>query len=316
MLKLTVSPLVIATFISKVAGHSWVMELAGTTKRGGLLTDDDSGNTSHFCPTASLADCQPTASTGVVLTAINQRPCVGKTAFSSPLGQATAGDDMLVSWAGNGHTLVPGACFNLYVAKAQADPAYSDFTQFANCVPYGPIPKGNVTVPADLATGDYTILWTWPFGSFTFSSCVDVHVTGQGSSSGGSPATTTRAPSTTMTPASSTAPSTTAKPVTSTAAPGSTSSAMTSSTPRHSDKPHSTTTTAAPSTTANLEYGPEARAIYREHGCASLPDDYCLWTVNDRSFCKTELKDHCGRALCESDSSESLSKNCASSPLI
>jgi len=250
------------------------MQANGGIQRGGL-SKSDTLDTHHFCPTASLADCQPAANTGITLTAINQRPCVGITTPSSPLGKGTAGGNLNITWAGNGHTGVTGTCVSVYIAPFMPNPSFSDFTLLASCLPYGPI-EANLTIPSNLPAGEYTVFWLWDFATFFFTSCIDMTITG----AGGAPATTTKAPASTAK-----APATTTK---------GTSTML------------RTTTTAQPTSS---QTGGSLLTQYLNNGCSNLPSSFCD-SLFDESYCKNENKDRCGRSLCQGDSEENLTFPC------
>ena len=254
--------------------HSWADSVGGGSYRGAQGANDLIKQR-YYCPLSSLSACQPPASTGVVLTAQSMRPC--RTDFPTPQrGSAVAGQPMYVHWAGNGHTGSKGAgtCVSLYIAPYALDPDFRSFRQITSCLPFShdaDITDAYVTVPSDLASGQYTVFWLWDFSPFWFSSCSDITVTG---SSGPAPVTTTKAPGTTSASASSSTSKTTTtpRPASTTVVPVSTSSAKI------------TTLAPAPSNADCKSY--------------DRPNAVCQSMYGAASYCVSWVMDKCGRSRC------------------
>jgi hypothetical protein len=264
--------IITASLVGHSFAHSWADNVGGGSYRAAQGANDLIKQRYH-CPLASLDQCQPPSSSGVVLTAESQRPC--RTDFPTPSwGSGIAGQPMYVHWAGNGHTGAKGAgtCVSIYIAPYAADPNFSSFRQLASCLPFShdaDITDAYVTLPADLASGQYTVFWVWDFTPFWFSSCSDINVVG---SSG--PATTSR-PQTT-------AAQTTVAPQTSVT----TSSLRTTTV---------AVTTQGPATTrASTQAGSSAV------DCKSYdkPNAVCQSLYGASSYCVSWVMDKCGRSSC------------------
>jgi hypothetical protein len=224
-----IKALIANSFVGLAVAHSWADNVGGGSYRGAQGANDLIKQR-YYCP-SSLDQCKTPPNSGVVLTAENLRPC--RTDFPTPSwGSAVAGEQMYVHWAGNGHTgaQAVGTCVSIYITPYALDPDFGAFRQLAGCLPYshnGDMTDAFVTIPADLASGRYTVFWMWDFAPFWFSSCSDINVVGNSGPT--APATTASlrttaapVPVTTGAPAPVTVapvPGTTA-PVTPTAAPG------------------------------------------------------------------------------------------------
>ena len=264
---------VIANFLVGTAvAHSWADNVGGGSYRG-AQGGNDLIKQRYYCPFASLAQCATPASSGVVLTAENQRPC--RTDFPTPTwGNAVAGEQMYVHWAGNGHTGSQGAgtCVSISIAPYSVDPDLSSFRQLASCLPYshsGDITDAFVTIPADLPSGQYTVFWMWDFAPFWFSSCSDINVVGKTSP------VTTAPTSKPVTPVPQTSLRTTVVP---TIAPTAASSAA-----------PSPTGSAAPSVVPVS--GSDCKTFER-------PNAVCQSQYGSSSLCVSWVSDKCGRSQC------------------
>lgn len=175
------STLVAAAYVAVADAHSWADSVGGGSYRG-AQGGNDLVKQRYFCPRSSIDQCQPPANTNIVLDASAMRPC--RADFSTPTwGQGTAGQPMYVHWAGNGHTGTKGdgTCVSISIAPYAADPDVGSFRSLAGCLPFshdGDVTDASVTLPGDLASGQYTIFWMWDFGGFWFSSCSDINVVG------------------------------------------------------------------------------------------------------------------------------------------
>lgn len=246
--------------------HSWADSVGGGSYRGAQGANDLIKQR-YFCPLSSVDACQPPASTGVVLTAENMRPC--RTDFPTPQwGSAVAGQGMYVHWAGNGHTGSKGAgtCVSIYIAPYALNPDMGSFRQLASCLPYshdGDITDATVMIPPDLASGQYTVFWLWDFAPFWFSSCSDITVSG---SAGPSPPTTQ-------------------KPQPSTSAPTAAPTAM------------PTTAGSVPTTSLRPSSSGPVPGI---SDCKSFdkPNAACQSQYGASSYCVSWVMDKCGRSAC------------------
>ena len=289
-------------------------------QRGGL-GDGDTNSQRYYCPFTDLTKCVA-AGSSVVLTAESERPC--RPGRSPVVASATAGLDLPIVWAGNGHTgQWNGTCVSISIAPYANDPSPSDFTNLESCLDFavGETPAGKVTLPASLKEGEYTLFWLWPFSGFYYSSCADIWVTA--SSGGTSPPSTAISVETAKgMPYSSVDCSNVidsdgyCKAV---AAPTSycvnwlkdscgfshCQGLITDST--CASLTQVTETTASPTTlemsTANVtETLPtiQATAVFNV-ACnkQSNPDAYCQLKFG--SYCKTDQLDSCGRALCQGE---------------
>jgi hypothetical protein len=250
-------------FASLVSGHSWPDNVGGGSYRGSQGAND-LVKQRYYCPYDSLDKCAPPANTGVVLSPDSMRPC--RTDFpTSPMGSAVSGQPMYIHWAGNGHTNQgAGTCVSVSIAPYALDPDRSAFTQLASCLPFardGGITDASVIIPANLASGKYTIFWLWgQYGGFWFSGCADINVSGGSSSPTTSfrPATTTSAPTGTTTATSFPPTTTVAAPITSTKSP-------------------------APSSDCKKQ---------------KLPNTYCQSIYGPSSYCQSWASDKCGYSHC------------------
>lgn len=265
-----------------IKGHSWPDNIAGGMCRGCNPGLSDLVRQRYYCPFNSLSQCTPPANSGVVLTAENLRPCRTSPSLSSPMGNAVAGQQMYVHWAGNGHTSPTqsgSTCVSVSIAPYAVDPDRSAFTTLASCLPFtrpGELTDGYVTLPANLASGRYTVFWLWDFAGFWFSGCTDINV----SSSGG--ATTTSTSPTTTRPQSTTR--TTSQPTTTRP------SSSTASTARPA-----TTTTARPTG------GSASGAIANDCKKYTLPNSQCKTLYGPNSFCASWASDKCGYSHCQGE---------------
>jgi hypothetical protein len=259
----------------EAAGHSWMTSAGGGEIRGGL-TKSDSHNQRFWCPTASLADCQPDHNQKLVLGAADQRPC--RAGRSPTLGSGAAGQPILIKWAGNGHAneQSDGTCVSIRLAPFKEDPDNSDFRMLEQCLPYhvGDKTSAMVQLPSDLTDGIYTVQWAWDFASFTYSSCIDIDV-----KQGGGAQSPSTAPDT---------PTTEVPVPTTTAAP------------EAAQTPDVQAVNAANVTGAVSDADLKK---YLQQGCASMadPKQFCRNLVKGRSYCKDYNADACGRARCQRD---------------
>ncbi len=190
--------IVLNSFIGFAYGHSWADDVGGGSYRGAQGAND-LVKQRYYCPFTSLAQCQPPASTGVVLTPANQRPC--RTDLTTPTwGSGVAGQPMYIHWAGNGHTGAKssGTCVSIFIAPYSLDPDFNEFRKLASCLPFShdaDITDAYVSLPVDLPSGRYTVFWLWDFAPFWFSSCSDINVSGSaGPTSSPRPSTSTKPP--------------------------------------------------------------------------------------------------------------------------
>ena len=311
------------------SAHSWAEIVGGGSYRG-AQGDDDLVKQRYYCPLPLLADCQPPASTNVVLNESNQRPC--RSDLPTPVwGSAFVGEQMYVHWAGNGHTgSSNGTCVSMYLAPYAIDPDFSSFRKLVDCLPFSygaDITDGNVTIPSDIKPGDYTLFWLWDFSPFWFSSCTDIHIY--------KPTTTTQTPSTASIKPGSVSSEYRArgcKPLDSgfcarefgpnsycktwaldrcgraqclngdiASLPcgsmliSSTRSPLTSSksTMTFSKSSFSTTRPPVTSTTSSSIF-----EVYRTTGCGKLPSSTCADLFGAGSYCKNWALDGCRRSVC------------------
>lgn len=316
------------------SGHSWAEIVGGGSYRGAQGADDLIKQR-YYCPLPSLADCQPPASTNVVLNESNQRPC--RSDFPTPVwGSAFVGEQMYVHWAGNGHTgSSNGTCVSMYLAPYAIDPDFSSFRKLVDCLPFSygaDITDGNVTIPSDITPGNYTLFWLWDFSFFWFSSCTDIHIY--------QPGTTTRTPSIASTTPGSMSSEYRARgcqPLDSgfcarefgpksycktwsldrcgraqcfdgdiASLPCSTLTLttrppVTSTMIRTTFANGSSSTTRPPVLSTNTTIAPSSSslsAVYRTTGCGKLPSNTCPDLFGAGSYCKTWAFDGCGRSVC------------------
>lgn len=246
--------------------HSWADSVGGGSYRGSQ-GGNDLIKQRYFCPLSSVDACQPPASTGVVLTAENMRPC--RTDFSTPQsGSAVAGKSMYVHWAGNGHTGSKGAgtCVSIYIAPYALDPDMRSFRQLASCLPFshdGDATDATVMIPADLASGKYTVFWMWDFAPFWFSSCSDINVSGS----------------------AGTVPPNTPRPTVTSQAPSPAQSVATST------AGVVTTTSLRPSSSGAASAVSDCKSFDR-------PNAACQSQYGASSYCVSWVMDKCGRSAC------------------
>jgi hypothetical protein len=262
-------------FLPVVASHSWVVKvgLEGGKSRGGT-NGGDLTLQRYFCPLPLLADCQPDPKHDIVLTDDALRPCRANVE-SSPRAKVHAGGDSLyMSWMGNGHVnngQSDGTCVKFMLAPYDSDPDFDSFTTIpgSECRDYwyrnseGFLKTdANVTIPANIAPGKYTVLWYWNFTEFWFSSCSDIDI---------------------LPPVG---PTTSPMPVSSTIAP-------VVKTPSPSKAP--IVATSRPS----LDDGDIQN--YLLNGCTALPYPtlFCQSYLGPGSYCKYYNTDGCGRAYCQ-----------------
>lgn len=92
-------------------GHSWIEKLEGP-RGGGMsrigMSKNDSVLIRYVCPYEDIEQCQPDPKHGIDLMNLPagngdpRRPYRANLA-SNPKTQTKAGDEILISWAGNGH---------------------------------------------------------------------------------------------------------------------------------------------------------------------------------------------------------------------
>jgi hypothetical protein len=260
-------------------------------QRGG----NDKGTSEHvkqryFCPTANLADCQPTGNNQEMV-AENQRPC--RKGDSPIFGEGKAGGPLHVAWPANGHAneQADGTCVKLGFAPYSADPDYSSVKFFQDCLPYTHGDRktfADVTIPSDMRTGKYTLFWMWDFASFWFSSCIDFNI--QGTSGGSSGSSSSNG----------------AKPATTTAEPAKDEPVQTTALPEHEQTtalPEHEETKSAGKATGHRHHSSKAGAetdleFYKKNGCGELGSDYCRAHFTRKSYCMSFKADKCGRSIC------------------
>mmetsp|Transcript_25973 Transcript_25973/g.38037 ORF Transcript_25973/g.38037 Transcript_25973/m.38037 type:complete len:393 (-) Transcript_25973:199-1377(-) len=270
-------PVLFHVRLNLVDAHSWVVKvgLDGGKSRGGTDgTDLDLQR--YFCPEPSLEDCQPEPKHNIFLTPGAQRPCRSGIE-SNPRSQIDSGDELYMSWMGNGHAneQSDGTCVTILMAPYETDPDFNDFLQgeeLADCAPYyytnheGLVKTDTkVLIPHGTPPGKYTVLWYWDFYPFYFSSCADIDVG----------------------PSSPTAP---------VSAPFS-------------------APVSGPATAPVVSPPIDDTEIYLTSGCtaASLPTSFCTDNVATSSYCKSNGLDGCGRAVCHGDAHTDLYP-CPSAP--
>ena len=327
--------LLLTAFCVHVAnGHSWAEIVGGGSYRG-AQGSTDLVKERYFCPKSSLEECQPPNSTNVVLTPANSRPC--RTDFPTPVwGSGIPGQPMYIHWAGNGHTgnQSTGTCVSIYITKYALDPDFSMFRPLASCLPFSygsDITDANVTIPAELTPGQYTIFWLWDFAPFWFSSCSDINL--------GFPSSTAR-PTVSVRPTPKSLRSATTYSETTTASGLSTfrlvyesrgcaslnqqfcpqtfgpqSYCKTWSVDRCGrstcfgsvlDPKSCSVTTRAPAvttvtpraSTSTSSSNRGLRDIYRDSGCSKMPTTTCANLFGTASYCKSWSLDGCGRSTC------------------
>merc|ERR1712232_537885 len=173
-----------------MGSHSWVVQVGTGQSMGrsrGGITGGDLHSQRYFCPYDDLEACKPDPKHGVELSQEALRPCRSD-AISNPKASAVAGEDLYVSWMGNGHVnngQSDGTCVRLMLADFAQDPAFADFAELPGgaCVDYwhyGPdgVPETStfIQVPINTKPGTYTLLWYWNFTDFWYSSCADTEV--------------------------------------------------------------------------------------------------------------------------------------------
>merc|ERR1712232_749774 len=250
-----------------MGSHSWVVQVGTGQSMGrsrGGITGGDLHSQRYFCPYDDLEACKPDPKHGVELSEKNLRPCRSD-ALSNPKASVVAGEDLFVSWMGNGHVnngQSDGTCVRLMLADFARDPSFADFAELPGgaCVDYwhyGPdgVPETStfIQVPINTKPGTYTLLWYWNFTDFWYSSCADIEVS---LDSDGSSVTTTSG-------------STTTRP--------------------------QATTTAMDSYQVYMHFGCNAEGMAATDVSA---DAFCNRYVAAGSYCKTWQTDECGRASC------------------
>lgn len=239
----------------------------------------------YFCPLSSLEMCQPPPKHGITLEAEAMRPCrPGVT--SAPMATVKAGEELFVSWMGNGHVnngQSDGSCVRLMLADHTSDPDFDKFRPIpdGDCIEYWhwdaqrTTPETNtlIRIPANTPAGKHTLLWYWNFTDFWYSSCADIEVFPQGSE----------------------LPTTTAD----NRSPMSTSSAQSS------ELPTTTANTRYPISTSSPDpYPPSLTdmqiSAYLNWGCtnSTVGEDFCLVYIGSGSYCKAWNPDSCGRSMC------------------
>ena len=282
----------------------------------GAYLGSDTLKQRYFCPLVSLDLCQPPTKTGIVLSPSSMRPCRTDDLPSRPMGSVVAGASLYLHWAGNGHTAVNGTCVKVAIAPYAIDPDIQDFTIIADCLPFShgrDLTDANITVPAWLQPGDYTLFWLWDFSPFWFSSCADIIV--------GRPSTTANlqdplyrqkgcggvlgddycrhtfgAASYCKLWAKDDCGKSTCHLDTRTSCLTQQQTNPTIDVPTTGIPVVSTTV--APSTTQLAISTGGGLLLYRLKGCASLASDFCLGSFGAESYCKTWQRDTCGRSTC------------------
>jgi hypothetical protein len=280
---LTIAFGTVLTLLDPISGHSWADNVGGGSYRGSNAAND-LGKQKYFCPLASIDQCQPAAKHNVVLDASALRPCPTNPPTTSPMGNAIAGQQMYIHWAGNGHTppsQSAGTCVQIGIAPYAVDPDKSAFRIIAPCLPYSHGPTndntdGYVTIPADLPAGVYTVWWLWNFAPFWYTSCSDINV----------------AVGTGITPAPTARP-TAGPPATN--SPVHDHSTVVTAPPRPSSSPPEPTA-AAPGTAAPRP--PSGRPQTEDCKLYERPNSQCEALFGKGSFCMSWESDKCGRSLC------------------
>jgi hypothetical protein len=317
----------ISSFILGIVdGHSF-LDIVGTdggVARGAYYTDDLLRQR-LYCPLATLAQCQPPAKHGIVLSTSAMRRCRKDDPKSHPMAQAVRGQDLYLHWAGNGHTSSNTSCVSVSIAPYAVDPDDSTFTELVSCLPFARGPNNTVTdglirIPASTLPGDYTIFWEWFFGDFWFSSCADIRVVDAG-------AVTTIVP-----PAASNSSYTsrgcgqlgadfckfTFGPLSycknwavdacgrslchgipdldTKVCPVFSKGSTTSVAPTSPIITSTTVTRTTASPTSNLEW-----VSYLKQGCLSQRPNFCQSSISRASYCVSWQKDTCGRSRCHGD---------------
>jgi beta-glucanase (GH16 family) len=184
-----------------ISGHSWIENLEGPygkgTSRFGMPTKDDSVLIRYFCPYEDLDACQPDPKHGIDLYDLPpangdpRKPC-RPNLTNNQKTPTKPGTDLLISWAGNGHVnngQSDGTCVKVMLTPFKDDPSYDEFIQIpgAECLNFWTVsnkgtdePEGTITIPEDLAPGQYTLFWVWNFTEFWYSSCADIEVLPEG----------------------------------------------------------------------------------------------------------------------------------------
>lgn len=270
-----------------------------------------------FCPSQNLTQCQPDPKHGIVLSDSSLRPCRADLK-SNPMASVKAGDQLYLHWAGNGHTAAVGTCVKVSISKFAMDPNLNDFSPLETCLPFatnGVDTEANVTIPASLGDGEYTIFWLWDFTGFVFSSCADIRVGPSGGDLVGE-----------VTPAEAIAYEKT----------GCASEGVGSDFCRQKfglksfcqdwardscgrSICHSDTTispclsdeaTQAPMSTTVMPSSPAVSPSYETMGCTNTK--WCIAKFGGLSYCRLWAKDHCGRSLCQGDTGTIFPNTCAS----
>lgn len=287
------------SILSSALGHSFLDTVGafGAMRGGNLLSDSEKQR--YFCPLRSLDLCQPPEKNEIVLTQDSMRPCRTDDPKSHPVGRAIGGQPLYLHWAGNGHTAVNGTCVRVAIAPYAADPNMEDFRTLEECLPFARGPQrltdANVTIPANLVSGEYTLFWLWDFAPFWFSSCADIFI-----SDGSVSPVISSLDQIYTTYGCSTA----AVPIKfcqdrfgqSSYCKGWASDEC-GRARCHLDTLTTDFTTCSTSTTSIPTLMPR-RPDYRAAGCGSLPVDFCPSVFGGKSYCKTWQKDSCGRSAC------------------
>merc|ERR1740130_1802942 len=104
-----------------------------------------------------------------------------------------AGEELFVSWMGNGHVnngQSDGTCVHLMFADFASDPDFGAFRDLpgGECISYwhwdaqrAPETNTLIRIPANTPEGKHTLLWYWDFTDFWYASCADIEVLPQGS---------------------------------------------------------------------------------------------------------------------------------------
>jgi hypothetical protein len=176
--------------LALVSGHSWLTLIGSNGLKRGGLTGNDLTNEQYYCPNADLSTCvSPNSS--VTLTGQNKRPCM--TPDRSPTeASVAAGDGLFLQWAGNGHVGAQsdGTCIYIGITPYAVDPDVSSFQTLSTCTPFkhGLSTDTTISIPSNLAPGEYTVFWYWGFANFYYASCADIQVTAAPSTPSAPPA--------------------------------------------------------------------------------------------------------------------------------
>lgn len=257
-------------------------------QRGGIIQGDDLYNQRYYCPTTDFSQCIPSNQQNFALPADSNMPC--RTGQSNPMAVTAAGSELMLRWAGNGHTdQWAGTCIKVQMGPYNSDPTIDQLpTVLGTCLPYvgsDGQTQANVLIPAGTAPGDYTLFWVWDFAGFYYSSCADIVV----NPSSGS---TTSSPNTVVT-----------------VNPSGTSSTGPSQ-PQSTSAPLSTTTSRLRSTSQSSTVNNEMDN-YNGKGCSELPSLFCSNAYGQGNYCKSWITDICGRSMCSGDTRRMLTGKCS-----